>query len=110
MGDIMTLKDVFEYEGDKIPKDLDNDPRVVKVNIPGEGIWAYLRNPEDIEKYNKGDPNETFDVILLNNSVSYFGVLKWGFVIKVRGTGLDTRPMLDKDWINEKINQLYNET
>lgn len=101
----------LEYGGDEIPKDLDGDPRVVKVNLPeldsggfktgnGEGCWAYIRKPEDIEKYDKG--RGTFEVILLNSSVYYMGFLLWGSVITVEGRG-QNRPVLNEEWIKSKI-------
>lgn len=102
----------FEYGADIIPEDISTDPRVIKVNLPeyavgpwrtgnGEGIWAYIRNAEDVEKYNNA--SGPFDVVLMNHSFYYMGLLCWGSVIKVVGTRRDTRPVIDKEWLDEAI-------
>lgn len=103
----------FEYGAESIPESVEKDPRVVKVNLPpyreesswkngnGEGIWAYIRSEDDLEKYNQG--KGTFDVVLMNTSFYYSGLLLWGAVIRVDGRGPSSRPVLNKEWLDEKI-------
>lgn len=101
----------FEFGGDEIPESLDGNERVIKVNLPdtkradtnwrignGEGCWTYVRHPEDMDKYYRGEG--TFEVILLNASFYYMGFLKWGAVIQVEGRGTNNRPVLVRSWIN----------
>jgi hypothetical protein len=109
---MVLLTDVFEYAGDLVPKDFTNDERVVKINIydkddkSSEGIWAYIKNPEDIIKYERGWKTDIYNVILINQPLAYSNVLRWGFVIQVIGDGKDNRPILDNNWLDNKIDTL----
>lgn len=102
----------FEYGGDIFPENINGDSRVIKVNLPeyavgpwrthnGEGIWAYIRTEEDVKKYDDG--TGSFDVVLMNHSFYYMGLLKWGCVIKVDGKGPVMRPVINKEWLDMQI-------
>lgn len=104
----------FEFAGEELPENPEPSPRLVKVNLPdtehdwktgnGEGVWAYIRKEEDVEKYDKGEGS--FEVILMNHSLYYMGLLYIGTVLKVDGRGPASRPVLNKEWITEKIDHL----
>jgi hypothetical protein len=97
----------------EIPIDL-NTPRLIKVNLPsdihgfmsgnGEGCWAYIRNAEDFDKYNS---TGQFEVILMNDSIYYLDILRYGHVIIVDGKR-DKRPVLNKEWIEKIMEELDN--
>jgi hypothetical protein len=103
-----------EQAGDEVPKDIENDRRVIKVNIPdswrayesgnGEGMWGYIRHEEDVEKYYaKGDVRSLFEVILLNSSV-YYPVLEWGSVILAESRG-NYRPVMARDMVEQVLSE-----
>lgn len=97
---MVKLTDVFEDASNLVPDNLNNNRRVIKVNIilasgNSEGIWAYIKDPKDIKKYDDGNENDRFDVILLNQPLAYSRFLQWGFVIKVKSKGRENRPILD---------------
>jgi hypothetical protein len=87
-----------------IPENLDNNPRVIKVNIPesykyyqsgnGEGCFGYIETEEDYKKYDIGEG--LFEVILLNSCWEY-PELVYGSVIVAEGRG-DNRPVMNWEW------------
>ena len=103
---MVKLTDVFEDGSDLVPENFDGDKRIIKVMLPGEGIWAYINNPEDIEKYDNGDPSDSFEVILLNQPFMHDAVLRWGFVVKVNCDGRDNRPVVDLNWLRAQADKL----
>jgi hypothetical protein len=111
---MIDLLDVFELGNKYIPTELkDDDPRLIKMNIidddgSSEGIWVYIKNPEDIDKYNNGTPNDKFEVILLNQPLTHLPVLRRGFVVMAKGNGTANRPILDNDWYNMMHDKLIS--
>ena len=106
------LRDIFEDGKKYVPDDVKmRNERVIKANIidedgSSEGVWVYVIHPEDMEKYNRGNPTDTYDVVLLNQPLTHLPLLRLGFVIRVKGTGKDTRPVLDNNWFKAQRNKI----
>lgn len=99
--------------GDEVPTSFEDNKRIIKVNLPdseenfisgnGEGVWAFIRNEDDMEKYDNGEGS--FEVILLNHSMYYYNILSWGNVILVDGRGASDRPVMNKEWIEQILSE-----
>ncbi len=56
---------------------------------------------EDLEIYTKDILNKEFEVVLLNQAITY--PFLWGSVITVKNIRPGCRPVLSRDWIEEVI-------
>ena len=83
---------------------------LLKFNIPGddrlnslngEGVWGWAAQ-EEKEKYNNDRYHDKITVILLNQPLEYFGLLRWGDEVVLRCHGA-MRPTLDPDWVKEYL-------
>lgn len=90
---------------------IDIELNQMKVNLPdsiakfelgnGEGIWAGPYTSVDLEIYTKDILNEEFEVVLLNQAITY--PFLWGSVITVKNIRPGCRPVLSREWIEEVI-------
>lgn len=98
----------FEYGGNEVPELFESNPRIVKMNIVdldsdsgnGEGVWVYIRNEDDLAVYNRGIGE--YEVVLLNDPLSYNEVLCWGVVLVAEGR-CEERPILSPSWFSVKL-------
>ena len=82
----------------------------LKFNIPnpktpydfnGEGVWGWA-NPENKAKYNDDRYDGKLTVVLCNTPEYYGDVLFEGVEVVIQCNG-DKRPILDPEWIREKL-------
>lgn len=88
------------------------DKGLIKFNIPdedrinnlyGEGVWGWATQ-EDKEKYDDNTYEGKIVAILLNTSLNYYGILKWGDEVVLQCHG-DNAPTLDPDWVMENLQE-----
>lgn len=93
----------------------DFDEGLIKFNIPdedrinslnGEGVWGWATQ-EDRKKYYDDAYEGKITAILLNHSLNYFGILRWGDEVVLQCHG-DSRPTLAPDWVKENLQEADN--
>jgi len=88
-----------------------NEDNFLKFNLPntrqgfdsgnGEGVWGVPLTEEGQKIYdNDASVGETFEVILLNNSIYY--PFPYGTILTVQTRG-SNRPVIDYEWLDERV-------
>ena len=99
------------YRGDEVEamSDMERQAGLLKFNIPdpqtpdrlnGEGIFAWA-NPDSKKLYNDDGYFDKMTVILANDSWTY-DCLRMGVEVIIRCNGAN-RPILDPEWVKEKL-------
>ena len=79
-----------------------NIPNPETPNNPnGEGVWGWA-DPESKARYNDDHYTGKLTVVLCNDPMYYSGVLCEGMEVVVRCNG-EHRPILDPEWVQEKL-------
>lgn len=118
LDSVMASLKGFKYKGHVI-KAMDDyiyNCGLVKFNIPepenigkttnGEGVCGWIR-PEDMIKYTDDEFYGELKCVLLNNSLHFNGILKWGIQVVIKCNGPD-RPVISPEWVKENIlNKLW---
>lgn len=94
------------------------DNKYFKGNLPkssegfesgnGEGCWFQALTDKDLEVERNNIKDETFEAILLNDSLYFLNIFMYGTVIKLKCRGEDRRPVLDYDWLDDIIKKSSN--
>lgn len=66
-----------------------------------EGVWGWVTQ-EDKEKHDDNTYKGKITAILVNHSLNYYGILRWGDEVVLQCHG-DNRPTLAPDWVKENL-------
>lgn len=90
---------------------INTSENLIRVNLPnsiekfktgnGEGIWATYYSDKDKDIGESGKAGELFEVVVLNNALTY--PFRCGTIITVKSNGTNYRPNLHKEWIISKV-------
>ena len=122
---IKTIEDNAERLGLKtVARDIATEKRMlneknyIKVNLPdtldkfetgnGEGIWAVPNMPSDQSTSDSNIIGDSFDVIVLNDCLSY--PFRYGTIINVTIKNTEHRPVLTFDWMGAIIRNISGDT
>ena len=90
--------------------------RYIKVNLPdnledytngnGEGVWAYIVDDKDLEKYKTDVADEEIKVIICNDSVYYPGMIRYGDELTAELRG-GKRPIVNFHMLEKLEKEFY---